>query len=200
LFETTYKTIITNIACNAIDSIFSTVNIKPKPVVSISKSNDVDCIMGLAKLTAAGGMQYSWSPASSLNYAYISNPAATPAATTTYHVVTKGNNGCTTEDSIQVKVIIGEPTNGYLMASAFTPNNDGINDCFSVKTWGYTTDLDFNIYNRWGNLVFHSNNSSICWDGTYKGVLQPSGTYVYQIRAKTICGNVYRKGTVVLIR
>ncbi len=200
LAATTYKVIITSPACNVTDSLFSTVNIKPKPVVSVTKSNDVDCVLGLAKLTATGGVQYNWSPASSLNYPYISHPSATPAETTTYHVYAKGDNGCTTEDSIQVKVIVGEAANGYLMPSAFTPNGDGINDCFGVKTWGYVTNLDFSAYNRWGNLIFHSNNSSKCWDGTYNGVRQPSGTYVYQVSAKTICGNVYRKGTVVLIR
>ncbi len=69
-----------------------------------------------------------------------------------------------------------------------------------VKTWGYVTNLDFSVYNRWGNLIFHSTSSLKCWDGTYNGIRQASGTYVYQVSAKTICGNVYRKGTIVLIR
>jgi gliding motility-associated-like protein len=197
---TTYKAVITNIACKVVDSILSSVNIKPKPIIILSKSNDVDCVLGLAKLTATGGVQYTWSPASSLNYSHIANPAATPAETTTYHVFAKGLDGCVTEDSIQVKVLIGEAANGYLMASAFTPNSDGINDCFGIKTWGYVTDVDFSVYNRWGNVVFHTNNSTTCWDGTYKGLPQPSGAYVYQARVKTICGNVFRKGTVVLVR
>jgi len=130
----------------------------------------------------------------------MANPVATPTQTTMYYVQISNTNGCTAQDSIEVKVIVGEAENGYMLPTAFTPNNDGYNDCFGIKKWGYVTDLDFSVYNRWGNIIFHTNNSSNCWDGTYNGVQQPTGAYVYQIRAKTICGNVYRKGTIVLIR
>ncbi|WP_153800556.1 gliding motility-associated C-terminal domain-containing protein [Foetidibacter luteolus] len=86
------------------------------------------------------------------------------------------------------------------MPSAFTPNADMRNDCFGVKNWGLVLNLDFSVYNRWGERIFYTQNPSACWDGNYKGIKQPPGTYVYQIRAKTLCGDVYRKGTVVLIR
>lgn len=200
LSSTTYKVVITDNICSVTDSLFSTIILTSLPNTSVSKSNEVDCVIGEAKLTATGGAKYLWSPASSLSNPHIANPVATPAQTTTYHVQISNANGCTADDSIEVKVIVGEAKNGYMLPTAFTPNNDGYNDCFGIKKWGYVTDLDFSIYNRWGNLIFHTNNSSDCWDGTYNAVQQPSGAYVYQIRAKTICGNVYRKGTVVLIR
>jgi gliding motility-associated-like protein len=86
------------------------------------------------------------------------------------------------------------------MPSAFTPNGDGINDCFGVKKWGNTSQLQLDIYNRFGVRIFSGNDSNPCWNGTYKGITQAPGTYVYQVVATTNCGEVYRKGTVVLIR
>ena len=86
------------------------------------------------------------------------------------------------------------------MANAFTPNGDGLNDCFGIKNWGVITELQFLIYNRWGELVFSTTNPTACWDGNFKG--QPSilGNYVYYIKANTLCGKIERKGNLALIR
>ncbi|MBC7650888.1 MAG: gliding motility-associated C-terminal domain-containing protein, partial [Deinococcales bacterium] len=119
---------------------------------------------------------------------------------TVYHVKAYANNGCLAEDSIQVNVIKGVADDGYLMPSAFTPNGDGLNDCFGVKQWGFVSNLQLEIYNRFGEKIFVSNNTNNCWDGNYKGIMQNPGTYIYQVIATTNCGNVYRKGTFVLIR
>ena len=86
------------------------------------------------------------------------------------------------------------------MPNAFTPNNDGYNDCYGLKYWGVIEALDFTIYNRWGAKVFHTNKPGDCWDGRYRGEPQNPDVYVYMISAKTSCGNVERKGTFVLIR
>lgn len=198
--NTVYKVVITNNICNITDSVFATVNINARPNIQLVKSNDVDCVLGQAKLSATGGVQYLWSPAETLSNPDIANPVATPVETTVYHLLLTGASGCVIEDSVEVKVIKGAAENGYLMPSAFTPNGDGHNDCFGVKLWGAVTGLDFSIYNRWGNLIFHTTNPGDCWDGTYKGVRQQPGTFIYQVRAKTICGDVYRKGSVILIR
>jgi len=89
---------------------------------------------------------------------------------------------------------------GYFMPNAFTPNNDGLNDCYGIKFWGVIQELDFGIYNRWGERIFHTSNPNDCWDGTYKGVQQNPDVYVYLITAKTFCGKVFKKGTFTLIR
>ncbi|NNV54315.1 T9SS type B sorting domain-containing protein [Panacibacter sp. KCS-6] len=197
---TLYKVIITNTTCNVTDSVFTNITTSPKPVYTITKSNDVDCIVGQSRLNATGGALYNWSPAATLSNSTIANPVATPSQTTTYYLQLTGANGCVITDSIQVKVIIGNVQNGYLLPTAFTPNGDGLNDCFGVKSWGNLSRLEMNIYNRWGQLLFHSTNASNCWDGTYKGVPQPAGTFVYQIKATSICGDIYRKGSIILIK
>jgi gliding motility-associated-like protein len=150
-------------------------------------------------LNATGGVNYQWQPESTLSDAFIANPFAEPHDTTMYYVQVTGANGCVAEDSIQVNVTRDNAIN-YLVPNAFTPNNDGHNDCFGVSRWGNIATLEFFIYDRWGNIVFYTKDASKCWDGTYKGFAQPTGTYVYLIKGNTICGDILRKGTVVLFR
>jgi gliding motility-associated-like protein len=88
-----------------------------------------------------------------------------------------------------------------LIPTAFTPNNDHLNDCFGVQRWPATASFELSVYNRYGQMVFRTTNSLECWDGNFKGVQQPMGAYVYSIKATTgACGQISNKGTVVLIR
>jgi hypothetical protein len=48
--------------------------------------------------------------------------------------------------------------------------------------------------------VFHTNNSSSCWDGSFQGEAQDAGVFVYIVKAKTACGDIDRKGTVTLLK
>ncbi|WP_207496124.1 gliding motility-associated C-terminal domain-containing protein [Aridibaculum aurantiacum] len=178
----------------------TTLRVHPKPVLRLSKSNDVDCMIGTVKLTASGGRSYQWSPNTSLSSTDSYNPIATPSTTTTYKVKATSQQGCVAEDSIQVVVNKGNGEDGFLVPSAFTPNNDGKNDCFGVRHWGAVSNFNMMIYDRWGNIVFSTTDPSKCWDGRYKGVAAATAAYVYQINAVTNCGPVFRKGTVVLIR
>jgi gliding motility-associated-like protein len=184
------------------DSLVKTINltVTPAPLISLTKSNDIDCILGTANLTTPAGYTYQWSPAATLSSTTINNPVASPVQTTTYRVKATTNKGCVAEDSIQVLVRKGNADNGYLVPSAFTPNSDGKNDCFGVKSWGTITDLNFYVYDRWGRIVFQTTDPSKCWDGTYNGEKLGAATFVYHVTANTNCGKVFRKGTVVLVR
>ena len=64
----------------------------------------------------------------------------------------------------------------------------------------HVTQLQFIIYNRWGEKVFYTTNSAICWDGNYQGKKADQGAYIYYIKAQTACGNVEISGAVTLIR
>ena len=195
-----YKdTLRTAIGC---DSLIRNINlvVKQKPSITLSKSDDINCILGVANLYVMGGSKFLWSPASSLSNATVYNPIAFPSQTTVYTIQATASNGCITIDSIRLIVNKADPGNGFKLPSAFTPNNDGKNDCFGIKLWGAVTNLDFKIFNRWGELVFSTTDPSKCWDGTLKGLQQSSAVFVYQITAETICGKIYRKGTVVLVR
>ncbi len=197
---TTYKVTVTNNICKTVTTLSTTVTVLPTPAIKATKTNDIDCNNTQSQLSASGGAQYNWTPATGLNDANSASPVATPLNSTKYVLKGTTSAGCINYDSVVVYVHPPDTAN-YLMPSAFTPNNDGLNDCYGMKYWGTVLELDFSIYNRLGNRVFYSRQPGACWNGKYKGDEQAPGTYVYMIRAKTNCaGTITRKGTFVLIR
>ena len=87
------------------------------------------------------------------------------------------------------------------VASAFTPNNDAINNVLHVTSAGIKTLRYFTIYDRWGKVVFHSSgNNYPVWDGILKGKRVAPGTYVWVAEAVGYRGNaMQRKGTVLVL-
>ena len=197
---TTYSVNIIETTCNDSATLTTQITVLPLPTVHASKSNDIDCSNDASQLNASGAAQYSWSPSATLNDPNIVNPIATPVTTTQYTITGTDFSGCINTDTVTVYVTDAN-RGGYLMPTAFTPNNDGLNDCYGIKFWGVITELDFSIFNRWGERVFHSTQPGACWDGTYKGQPQKADVYIYMVKAKTICDKyVFRKGTLMLIR
>ncbi len=189
--------------CNFADTFQISILINPLPKISISKSNNITCILGSAKLLVNGDSinSYKWSPSTGLSNDTISNPIAAPDVTTTYSVLVVSDKNCSATSSVEVKVIKGDPNKGYFVPSAFTPDGDGKNDCFGIQSWGFVTNLHFDVYTRAGFKVFTTTDPANCWDGTHEGHKLPSDAYVYNIIADTNCGKkVERSGTVVLIR
>jgi len=68
----------------------------------------------------------------------------------------------------------------FYIPNAFSPNNDGVNDRFRITAENITVQR-FDVYNRWGQLVFSSPDAIEGWDGTKNGVLQPMGVYLYML-------------------
>jgi gliding motility-associated-like protein len=64
--------------------------------------------------------------------------------------------------------------------SAFSPNGDGKNDRIYVRGYGIKT-IKWEIYNRWGILMFSTNDLAEGWDGKYKGEIQPQDVYHYTL-------------------
>ncbi|MEJ8843377.1 LamG-like jellyroll fold domain-containing protein [Lacibacter sp. H375] len=196
---TDYNVTIRDTLCNISETLTTTVAVNPLPVLTTSKSNDVDCSNASCQLNVTGAIQYAWMPSGTLNNALIQNPIASPIITTNYVVTGKDINGCSNIDSVTVLVTASNSGN-YLMPNAFTPNNDGINDCFGIKNWGTVTELAFSIYNRWGERVFYTTDPASCWNGNFKAVAQTPGVYTYTINAKNACGLIKRSGIVTLVR
>ena len=99
-------------------------------------------------------------------------------------------HGCT--DSAEGMFFIEDVTTVYV-PSAFTPNNDGVNDLFGPKLTGIILDdFQFTVFNRWGQLIFESTNPNELWDGTYKNVKAKPDTYMWQLNYRS--NNALRKG------
>jgi gliding motility-associated-like protein len=191
---------ITDTICQVARTLNTHVAVRPLPVTSVIKSNDIDCTLGQATLHASGGYKYLWDPLPYISDPQSADPVVRPVTPTLYRVRIYGRNGCWARDSIAVGTDFTTEMSKYPVPSAFTPNNDGHNDCFGLKYWGRITALEMEVFDRWGQRVFFSNTIDGCWDGSYKGIPQPPGAYIYQIRAATPCGMAYRKGVVNLIR
>lgn len=196
---TLYSVIIKDSTCGDTDTLTTNLTILPLPTVTAEKTNDINCAIGSSNLKATGATNYNWSPASGLNDPASPSPVASPGATITYTVTGTAANGCTDTGAVTVVVDYSAKVS-YAVPNAFTPNGDGMNDCFRIKYFGQVLELQFFVYNRLGNKIFESSNPNDCWDGTFKGNPAEAGNYVYYIKAKTACGPVERKGNILLVR
>ena len=87
------------------------------------------------------------------------------------------------------------------MPTKLTPNGDGLNDVFRPTPVGINSIDYFRIYNRYGQLIYETADINKPWDGTYKGVKQNTGNYVWTLRATDRRGDLkVWNGYVVLIR
>ncbi|MEO6490177.1 MAG: gliding motility-associated C-terminal domain-containing protein [Ferruginibacter sp.] len=191
-----YLTVTNGIGCTATDSVTITVNQKPK--VFASKANDINCKLPFSRLNAIGANEYTWKPMDLLDNAFHKSPLANPITTTTFIVTGIDRFGCNSQDSITV--VVNFDTKGFELPNSFTPNGDGINDCFGIKFYRDVTGMRLMIYNRYGEQVFASTDSYNCWDGLFRGQPVPNGNYIYYLRARTLCGEISKKGNVLVIR
>lgn len=146
---------------------------------------------------------YEWTPPADLDRPDIPEPLATPSEGTTIYtaVVTDTVTSCSVSDTTIVQcsaVICGQPL--FVIPNAFTPNNNGINDrlCFNPEN---IVTFHILIYNRWGQVVFQTDDINACWDGTFRNEPCLPGVYTYtcHITCHTGIENSF-KGDITLIR
>ena len=118
----------------------------------------------------------------------------------TYLVTVTDQAGCFDTASITIRVYKTGPE--IFVPTGFTPNGDGRNDVFRPIYVGMKAIDYFQVYNRWGGLIYsHKLDDGQGWDGTIKGLKQNTGTFIWMVRATDIIGNVhFKKGTVLLVR
>jgi gliding motility-associated-like protein len=154
------------------------------------------------QLQATGGVRYEWKPGTGLSGTTIANPVAlysTPSSGILYKVMAYNEANCA--DSAYIKVKVFQTVPSVFVPNAFTPNHDGKNDLLRPIAVGMAHIDYFRVFNRWGQLVFSTTVNEQGWDGTVAGKLQPSGTYVWLVKATDYTGAPYiERGTLVLIR
>ena len=194
---TTYTVTISNGSCSATDS--AKVTVVPFPPVTANGTTTITSgqITPLI-VTPGAGDTYLWTPSSSLSCDTCRSPNASPTVTTWYYVTVTDSDGCSTTDSVLVTV--KENCGSIYLPNAFSPNNDGYNDVLYVYG-DCIKDMDLNIYDRWGNKVFESNNINEGWDGKYNGQPMNAGTYVYTLTVTDNNNNTTtKKGNITLVR
>lgn len=133
---------------------------------------------------------YNWTPTFGLNNPNSANPEALVEATTTY-IVSVAEGECIQKDSITVRVvdfICGRPT--LYVPNAFTPNLDQVNEWLYVRG-NFISELDFKLYDRWGELIFETQDQDIGWNGYFKGEKVDPAVFVYYLRVVCEGGEVY---------
>lgn len=173
------------------------------PRTKVSAGNDTAVVTGQPlQLNASGGNTYTWSPAVNLSADNIPNPVAlfnNPSAGLQYQVTVIDTNSCSASAWIMIKVFKTGPV--IFVPTAFTPNQDGLNDLLRPIGAGIMIIEYFNVYNRWGQMLFSTRQNGKGWDGRINGVLQSTGTYVWAAQAIDYLGKPYfQKGIFTLIR
>jgi len=180
LSDITYHVIGYNNGCGLDTAVFE-VTVHPNPTVDMrlpAEFVEGDEIRLQAEVNATDNLSYLWGPGNMIDCSTCQLPLFVPTASTLVSLtVTNDETGCVATDTATITQKYVCKPDAIGMPSAFSPNNDGLND--HIKPVSLNEISDFKIFNRWGELVFQSDASGIGWDGTYKGQPLKRGVYVY---------------------
>ncbi|MCE7039306.1 gliding motility-associated C-terminal domain-containing protein [Dyadobacter sp. CY312] len=136
-------------------------------------------------------LSFTWTSSNTLTGdPHTKNISVSPQEKTYYTVTVTSVNDCTTKRVVLVKV-----RDVMHIPSAFSPNNDGINDTFEIFN-SKDQIQHIRIYNRWGQVIFSSQGYNLPWNGTFKNQLVPAGSYPYIIEADATS----YKGEILVLR
>ena len=200
-----YKVSVENkIKCLVNDSVFVRVSGLNPREGRITASKDTIIKNNSTELNAfPKGFSYDWNPNTNLSNSTSDNTFASPDTTTTYQVdvVDENNPNCKVSKSITVvveEINCEEPW--LFIPNSFSPNGDGNNDIFYFRG-RHISEFNLKVFNRWGELLFETNDINVGWDGMYKGNSAQTDVYVYQVTATCLNGEKFsKKGDVTLIR
>ncbi len=200
----TYKyrlTAFDSTTCNKIDvSAFKTITVVQKPVASADWAPNppqANVPVRFSNLSSFADT-YLWEfgdGETSTAFAPINEYNATK----TYNakLTAYSRAGCSDTFLFAVNVIVNPLLD---VPNAFTPGRFGINSIVNVRGFGIE-EMDWRIYNRWGQMVFQSSNKRVGWDGTFKGKLLPIDVYSYTLNVTFSDGNKLTKtGDITLLR
>ncbi len=196
-----YKDTIATAACDSIVTLNLTVI--PATAINITANPLIVDSGDVVQLTTVPASSYLWSSIAALNNNAIQNPTAVILQSSWVYLLATGQPGnCSSLDSIFIVMrtvpCIG---NSYIyLPNAFTPNNDRINNIFRIYSNNITLN-NFQIFNRWGEIVFATKDINKGWDGFYKGKMLP-GNYVYFVSYNqcNIKEPQIKRGNIMLLR
>ncbi|MFT3908738.1 MAG: gliding motility-associated C-terminal domain-containing protein [Ferruginibacter sp.] len=130
---------------------------------------------------------------------YVLPSGETVNSTGTYQSVLTNSQGCDSviTTTLMLRKIIDEC---ITIKNAFTPNGDGINDYWELYRYNCFKKLEVNVYNRYGSLVYHSDDYKNDWSGKYKNKELPDGTYYYVVKVTSYDGrqHVFKNNVTIL--
>ncbi len=190
---TTYFVTVTDVnSCVNTDTV--TVEVHPLPVVEATAADSAICLGEKTELEAAGANFYEWNNGQTGQLITIM-----PMSTATYTVTGTDTNGCVSSGSTTV---IAEDCSTFYIPNAFSPNGDGLNDTYSpAGDFAAMDEYRLLIFDRYGRMVFQTQDPAKGWDGMVDGEPAKQGVYTYRVHFKSIWGKEFEKtGTVTLVR
>ena len=174
--NTTYTITVINGAC--INSNTLTVFVNPSPKISVKPKYSLVLAGESVTIHATSVDSCYWYPTTWLScYADCNTSVATPENDITYTITAVNNQGCSTSATSTVQI---QPESTFYIPNTFTPNGDEKNGIFKPAYFNIY-NYKILIYDRWGLLLFQSNNPDEGWDGTYKGGVCQQDVYVYKV-------------------
>lgn len=129
------------------------------------------------QLSATGGLNYLWFPATFMDDPTVFNPTVWPDVTATYSVQITDINGCTDTASLVITVAANITT--IIIPNLITPNADTYNDVLVIPNIDTYTQNELVIFNSYGQIIYQASPYNNDWDATYNGGKIPDGTYYY---------------------
>jgi gliding motility-associated-like protein len=194
---TTYTIIGTDINGCITNPTTAIIVVNPKPIANAGKDTAIN-IDGTFILIGIGSDNYGWMALNKdvLNCNFCPIVEVNPQANTCY-ILQAYNNFCSNTDTMCITV--KDDWNIYI-PNCFTPNYDKVNDIFIPVGYGIS-EIELSIFDRWGTLLFNTNEYGKGWDGTYKGTLCKSDVYIYQANIRTLTKKEFQKtGSVTLLK
>ncbi|MFN8358165.1 MAG: gliding motility-associated C-terminal domain-containing protein [Spirosomataceae bacterium] len=190
----TYSVTVTLGTCRGSDTV--SVTVQPLPRVSLRPEIPICIVENASTVLDAGsgtGYLYRWSTGEQTQKITVSNVG-------TYKVTVTNPEGCSTDGQSS---IIDRCEPRVFVPEVFTPNEDGHNDAMDVFA-AHITDFDLKIYNRWGEVVFATNDINEKWDGKYKGDYFPTQSYAWVITYKSLYyperPAAVKRGAIIVVR
>ena len=148
----------------------------------------------LLELNGGTGTSYKWFPGNETTQTIqVKSPGM-------YEIELKNAFMCTAEAQTLIREVC-KPS--LFVSSAFSPNNDKINDLYEIFE-KHVVNYTMTIFNRWGEVIFVSRDKAVFWDGTYKGEVMPLGVYPYIIQyegdSEEYKGPYILEGSVTLVK
>ncbi len=146
---------------------------------------------------------YDWSPSTGLSCSSCANPTARLDTNMVYTItITNRETGCMREAKMEVSELTTCPEDLIYMPTVFSPNGDGFNDDFLMLSSNISEIDYFRVYDRWGALLWETQDFSQGWDGRVNGELVNTGVYVYSLEAPCPLNNstILKKGGVTVLR
>ncbi|MBW8685417.1 DUF7948 domain-containing protein [Chitinophaga rhizophila] len=192
---------VDNNTCNRTDDTSMVITVFPPPTADFAYTPNTpteNTPTTFSNQSSPDAISFSWEFGDGLGSTEV-NPVHQYNRTGVYDVylVSTNSAGCTDTAHKQVSAIV-IPL--FDIPSAFSPNRDGVNDVFLVRGFGIAR-FNMKIYNRWGQMVFETNDALIGWDGSFKGSIQPMDAYAFVINVEFSDGtSATKNGSVTLLR